>query len=539
MRALKTVSGVAIAVLICTTFPGAAQADHGLPTWPEDPDWESLVPGPSSDDVKPVAITRAHGSVANPEALTGGGGSTTMTMEPGGSPAVIVLDYGQEVGGTPYIDVAGSTPTGPATSNSVRISTSEALPFLNANTTTALSRDAGAGAANVKVASVAPFYAGTPVTIDGETRDITAVGTAAAPNTALVLPGEPGDTAVNVAAVTGYAVGGPLSIDSGAGAETATITAVGTAAGAPTTVVYPAPAGATNVKVAGVAGFAPGQRFLLDTGVDREVRTVSAVGTPAVTTRLFSPAAAGDTNMKVTSVAGLNAGDVVDVDPGSNQEQVTISAVGTAGVNSTVAAQNVTSGTPVPSLTGANWVWNVAGANTSTPAGTVYLRKTFDVADPSALSSAVLRVNADDGHTTYVNGTQVSSSAGANNAWRTSQISDIKSLLVPGTNVIAIAPFNGGDAGGVLAAADVDSTRIVTDGTWKALPGTPSAPPAGWNTAAFDDSSWPAANITGAYGIGPWNLNITEPPGPTTLRVASVAGFTAGDTITIDTGANQ
>ena len=53
-------------------------------------------------------------------------------------------------------------------------------------------------------------------------------------------------------------------------------------------------------------------------------------------------------------------------------------------------------------------------------------------------------MNADDGHTTYVNGTQVSISTGANNAWQTSQISDIKSLLVPGTNVIAIAPFNGG-----------------------------------------------------------------------------------------------
>ena len=117
----------------------------------------------------------------------------------------------------------------------------------------------------------------------------------------------------------------------------------------------------------------------------------------------------------------------------------------------------------MPPLTGANWIWNVAGANTNTPAGTIYLRKTFTVADPSAIASAVLRVNADDGHTTYVNGVQVSASAGANNAWQTSQISDIQSLLVPGTNVIAIAPFNGGGAGSVIAAAQLDSTRIVTD----------------------------------------------------------------------------
>lgn len=530
------------ALLAVATLPGLGAAESGPPTWPADPDWESLVPGPSSDDVKAIAITRAHGSVTNPDALLDGGGTTTLTMAPNGPPAVVVLDFGQEVGGNPYIVVTGSTPTAPATSNTLRISTSEALPFLNANTTTTLTRDASAGQTSVNVASVAPFYVGTPITVatgaSSETRNITAVGTAAAPNTSLVLPASPGDGNVSVASVTGYVAGGPLTIDTGAGAENATITAVGTAAGAPTTLVYPATSGDTNVKVASVAGFAAGQRFLLDTGANLEVRTVSTVGTAATTTRLFSAAGAGDTNVKVTSVAGLTAGAEVDIDPGPGQEHVTLTAVGTAGVNSTVAAGNVTSGTPVPSLTGANWIWNVAGATGGTPAGTIYLRKTFEVADPAAVASAVVRVNADDGHATYVNGTLVSSSAGANNAWRTSQISDIKPLLVAGTNVIALAPFNNGDAGSVIAAAEIGGTRIVTDASWRALAGTPASPPAGWNTPGFDDSSWQAANVTGAYGIAPWNLNITEPAGPTTLRVASVAGFVAGDTVTVDSGAN-
>jgi hypothetical protein len=56
---------------------------------------------------------------------------------------------------------------------------------------------------------------------------------------------------------------------------------------------------------------------------------------------------------------------------------------------------------------------------------------------------------------------------------------------------------------------------------------------------AFDDSSWAAANVAGAYGIAPWNTNIAEPAGPTTLRVASVAGFTPGDTISIGSGTGQ
>ena len=529
---VRALTGMLMAVALTLT---ACTPAAGLPAWPENPDWQSLVPGPSSDDVRPVSIIRTHGAVTNPGALTGGGGETVMTMEPGGPPAVIVLDYGQEVGGTPFVSVANATPVPPATSNTLRISTSEALPFLNANTTTTLSRDAGAGHSNVKVASVVPFYVGSPITIGGETRNVTAIGTAAAPDTSLVLPAVAGDTNVSVGNVAGYTVGSPLTI----GDETTVITTVGTAAGAPTTVVYPANAGTTNVKVASVAGFATGQRFLVGTGSGLEIRTVGAVGTAATTSRLFGAAAAGDTNIKLTGTGGLVVGAEIDIDPGPNQDHVTITSVGTAGTNSTVAAPNVTSGMPIPSLTGANWVWNVAGASGSTPPGTIYLRRTFTVADPDTISSAVLRVNADDGHATYVNGVPVSSSAGANNAWRTSQLTDIKPLLVAGTNVIAIAPFNSGSAGSVIAVAEVGGERIATDASWKALPGTPASPPEGWNTAAYDDSSWQAATVTGPYGIGPWNLNVVEPAGPTTLRVASVAGFAPGDTVSIGTGATQ
>ena len=45
--------------------------------------------------------------------------------------------------------------------------------------------------------------------------------------------------------------------------------------------------------------------------------------------------------------------------------------------------------------------------------------------------------------------------------------------------------------------------------------------------------------MSGAYGIGPWNSNVSGPPGPTTLRVSSRTNFAVGDQISIDTGANQ
>jgi alpha-L-rhamnosidase len=174
---------------------------------------------------------------------------------------------------------------------------------------------------------------------------------------------------------------------------------------------------------------------------------------------------------------------------------------------------------PVPSYSGtptADWLWNTANATSTTTAGTIYLRRTFTVTDPSTIASAVLRVNGDDGEVAFVNGTQVTSSPGnVDNSWETSQVADIKSLLVAGTNVIAIEGLDTeANASGIIAAVQLDTTRIVTDGTWKALAGTPATPPDGWNTAGFDDSAWPAATVLGGYGIAPWGTGIQDPAGP-------------------------
>jgi hypothetical protein len=98
-----------------------------LPTWPVDPNWQSFVLGPASDDVRPVQIVRTVGSVSNAGVLIGQGtGTASLTVPQGGAPAAVVVDFGKEVGGTPYIVVSSST----ASSATVRISTSEALPFL-------------------------------------------------------------------------------------------------------------------------------------------------------------------------------------------------------------------------------------------------------------------------------------------------------------------------------------------------------------------------------------------------------------------------
>ena len=182
---------------------------------------------------------------------------------------------------------------------------------------------------------------------------------------------------------------------------------------------------------------------------------------------------------------------------------------------SSIPSYSATSSTPA-----ADWIWNTPNAaTTDIPAGTIYLRKDFTVTDPSTISSAIMRINGDDGETAFVNGTQVTSSSTATDAWRTSEVANVASLLVKGNNVIAVEGLNpSASQSGIIAALQLDSTQsgtaptvIVTNGTWVALPGTPASPPAGWNTASFDDSSWPAANVLGAYGIGPWGTSIASP----------------------------
>jgi len=118
---LMAAVGVAMAM---TAHAGAAATVVDLPTWPADPNWQSLVPAPSSGDVRPVGVVRTHGSVTNAAALTGGGGSTVLTAT-AGSPAIVVLDFGKEVGGNPYVTVSATSAAA-----TLGVATSEALGFL-------------------------------------------------------------------------------------------------------------------------------------------------------------------------------------------------------------------------------------------------------------------------------------------------------------------------------------------------------------------------------------------------------------------------
>jgi non-reducing end alpha-L-arabinofuranosidase len=109
---------------------------------------------------------------------------------------------------------------------------------------TTSSADAGPGATNIKVASVADFAAGQTITIDTdalrESAVIATVGTAGATTvTAATLAGA---TVIPVASGAGFTAGQSITIDSGANRETAVIasaTGGGRGGGARITVTAP------------------------------------------------------------------------------------------------------------------------------------------------------------------------------------------------------------------------------------------------------------------------------------------------------------
>jgi hypothetical protein len=85
-------------------------------------------------------------------------------------------------------------------------------------------------------------------------------------------------------------------------------------------------AGATNIKVGSVAGFAVGQSLTLDPDARREAAVIAAVGTAGATV-LRVAAGAGTAEAAVASAAGFSAGQSVTIDSGPLEETATVASV--------------------------------------------------------------------------------------------------------------------------------------------------------------------------------------------------------------------
>jgi alpha-L-rhamnosidase len=75
--------------------------------WPSNPQWQRYVQGPTNSDVYPIKIVSTAGAISNVHALLKrGSGVTTLRYDVGGTIPTIVLDYGKDVSGIPYFDIA-------------------------------------------------------------------------------------------------------------------------------------------------------------------------------------------------------------------------------------------------------------------------------------------------------------------------------------------------------------------------------------------------------------------------------------------------
>ncbi len=105
---------VALLSAVATGVRAAAPATivSQAPQWPVHPDWQRFVMAPKAPDVHPVHIVSTAGSVSGAATLVGSGvGRATLTMTPGGRSPVMVVDYGQDVGGIPYFVVQSASGT--------------------------------------------------------------------------------------------------------------------------------------------------------------------------------------------------------------------------------------------------------------------------------------------------------------------------------------------------------------------------------------------------------------------------------------------
>ncbi len=192
-------------------------------------------------------------------------------------------------------------------------------------------------------------------------------------NSGLAVPAKKGQSTLYVRNTNGFSVGDKVEIGTGSAKEIRKIVSVGSAAGlgnpksrsqfrppvepgTPTTVWQPLPdgpvitipAGSHNVPVANTDGFKIGQKMAIGYGatypaVGRsiekyEIVTITKVGKPGTQAYLSADAKAGATNIKVSSVKNISAGDQIRLDidsKGHGSETVTVKRVGTASARST------------------------------------------------------------------------------------------------------------------------------------------------------------------------------------------------------------
>jgi non-reducing end alpha-L-arabinofuranosidase len=452
------------------------------------------------------------------------------------------------------------------------------------------------GDTTINVRSTTSMTVGDTIGIDTgsnvETRKIVSIGTAAGNNTTLwqPLPEGPvitipaGSTGVPVTSTAGFEVGQKIALGYGATYpviargteqyEVATVTAVGK----PGTQAYlgaDAPVGSTNISVTSVANISVGDKIRLDidsVGHGIETVTVTHVGTQASRSALSADAGAGATNIKVRNPNGFAVGDKITV--GTPGETVTLTAVGApspagprldftpaltqphpSGEQVIHPGTGLDLATPLRFNHAANLPFSDHGTGISFQPATAFphlsnepiqaLGTGITLDSPLAREHAIDAVVRDIAVTTagyqgtpapnqWFGGPALSPSAG------NMVLRDAAGLVVDSLNYgILVDPW-AAEGYQAVSGPGESGCRATAPGSAGGFGPASLAAAAPYRSAGrFPDGGDTDSNCADFLVQAAATLAAASAAGTTNIKVASAEGFDAGQTIMIDTGANQ
>ncbi|MGA7521250.1 MAG: arabinofuranosidase catalytic domain-containing protein [Acidobacteriaceae bacterium] len=405
-----------------------------------------------------------------------------------------------------------------------------------------------------------------------------------------------GSTNVPVTSVSGFVAGQKIALGYGATYpdvartkeryEVATVTAVGK----PGTQAYlaaAAPAGSTNIKATSISDVSVGDRIRLDIdsfGHGVETVVVTRVGTSATRTNLLANADAGATNIKVRSVRGFAVGDKIAVGTPANLQTVSITAVGTpdttgTGIDFTPALNQahisdeevVAPGTgldlaaPLKFSHAANLPFSDRGSGISFQPATVFAHSSNEpvqaLGTGITLDSALAR---DHGIDAVVRDAAITvagyQGTPAPNQWfggpelatnapffdrritrreGSMVLRDASGLVVDSLNYGGLVDPWAAEGYQATSGAEHNGCYVTAPG-WAAFvwPPVPTAGISNTSAGRFPDGHNTDSNCTDFVTAPATILSAPAETGASNIKVASVAGFEPGQTIRIDSGAN-
>ena len=156
----------------------------------------------------------------------------------------------------------------------------------------------------------------------------------------------------------------------------------------------------------------------------------------------------------------------------------------------------------------ARWIWcQEDHPAAAAPPCRRYFRRILTLEPSRTVEAARIWATADNEFLLYVNGRL----AAKGNHYHQVYEADVRSLMKPGRNVLAVSAANGGHApnpAGLIAALHVDyedggASDVLTDGQWQASLESEDE----WRSSLAPLDGWKAAQDLGPAGMAPWHLD--------------------------------